>query len=209
MRHLPMILALISLTACEKKPGQTFWVNLTNPTQAVYKNVDNYFFVGAGQSNMSHENLTGVFPNSSNVAVGGSTLYMWAKGTPFYNSMVTACKNQTKPCVLLFWQGEAEGADFNLDPWATEFTAMITSFRHDVGYIVPVVYVQIGQVQIGQVTPNWSAIQAQQASVQHLGSMAMVSAADMFPDTGDGLHYGQDQYAVMQARMYTAWEGLN
>jgi hypothetical protein len=217
MKRLLPFLFLPLLCACERKPG-TFAINMQNPTNAQYKDMSNYTFIGAGQSNMAFEHLGTTFNNSVNVASPGTTIAEWQPGQPLYNAMRDAVKAHGPSSVVLFWQGEAEGLGFDVNHtpdydwpnWEIKFLTMMRALRRDVGFDVPVIYVQIGEVDKALYPSlHWSDVQREQMACEGaLPAMAMVSAADLFPDTGDGVHYGQDQYVTMQNRMYMAWEHL-
>ncbi len=159
--------------------------------------------VGAGQSNMEFERLSDTFRNSVNIAHNGTLIAYWQRGTPLYTRMMNEVKNNHNS-VVVFWQGEGEGISQTYIPWAQEFTKMVRCLREDVGFEVPIVYVQIGQIAsvIYPSTPYWTTVQEEQASVR-LPNTIMISAADMFPG-GDAIHYSQVQYRVMQGRMQEA-----
>lgn len=165
---------------------------------------------------MSFENLNETFLHSVNVASPGTSMAQWQPGQTLYRNLVATIKAQTIPCVVLFWQGEAEGLGFDVNnapvtdwaSWGVGFVTMARSLRRDVGYDVPIVMVQIGQRdKSAYPSPNWEDVQQEQASIWFPG-MAMVSAADMFPAADNLVHYSDSQYQVMQKRMLEAWQTL-
>lgn len=197
-------------------PGLT-----TNTTTVQTTNLDAnaVLFVGAGQSNMSQQtNLKETFPNSVNLGIGGSPLTSWQKGTASYQKILDACKDRKAPCVLLFWQGEAETTDQTLaDTWGSQFLVMVDNLRHDLGYDIKIVYVQLGQVidntndpgmptNYASYFPYWSTVKAQQAAVNATRpNLDMVTSNDMSPASGDGIHYTLSQYKIIQTRMGDAY----
>ena len=203
MKYATLIVAFM-LTGCSHYLPQVFRgvQTPTNPIQ-VTPSISSVFFVGAGQSNMAYEHLSDTFPNNANVAVGGTGIAQWLPGTTFYSNMVSACKSQKKQCVLLWWQGEANTTTLDYQDWGRNFLTIVDSLRHDLGYQIQVVYVQIGP---NPGYPYWDDLKKVQASVENSRlMMTMVIADDMTPNTGDNLHYGQDQYKIMQGRMLHAW----
>lgn len=221
MKKMLLLLTAFTLCACHKQQIPLAGITPTPvPTKGPDSNAT--LFVGGGQSQMSQEtNLKETFPNSVNFGIGGSPLSSWQRGTPSYQKVIDACKNRAVPCVLLFWQGEAETTDMALaNTWGQQFLVMVDSLRQDLHSEIKVVYVQIGNVidntndpgmpsPLSALFPYWQTVKDQQNQVNHTRhNLEMVKSDDMNPASGDGIHYTLPQYKTVQARMMTAWQGM-
>lgn len=176
----------------------------------------NAVWVAAGQSNMSKGFVTQDFQTIMqqsgrygqvsviNVAVGGTFLSQWKRGTPYYNSMLEALHT---PGVqgLLWWQGENEGVYGPANTWAQDFETMIKQLRKDSGISdLKVVYVRINNFSCG---PYWSQIREQQSSVE-LSNATMIDIDDIPPeDSAECVHFNSatPAYGIVAQRMADIW----
>ena len=127
---------------------------------------------------------------------------------------IRAASPMGKVAGILFFQGETDAQDPNLNPqpepypfdWATLFTAFITDLRNDLHEPeLPVVYAQLGADPLSQAFPYWKLLQEQQSSID-LPMMAMITTDDL--PLRDGLHFTADSYRTIGRRFADAYWGL-
>lgn len=147
-------------------------------------------------------------------AVGGSYLDEWQKGQLHYEACMAKMKADL-PTALVWWQGEADAHEMTLaQAWAGKFTRMIDDIRRDIGYQIPVIYVQLGDGPTGEMAgPNWQELRRQQASVS-LPYSLMVDVTfahhlrKINPDGNIDVHYVPEGYRVIGevlARRLAEW----
>lgn len=176
-------------------------------------------FVGAGQSNMFLMNLNDGFASeyrkgfngevkTVNVARGNTFLSEWQKGSSavYYGNLITKAKFDGIDA-LLFWQGENEGLAANTVEalkWKDQFTQFVSDVRSDLGKPnLPIVFVQIGKrYHHGDA---WDVVKEQQAMVS-IPNVRMVKA-DEFESLPDKLHFSQEAYNGIGARLANALKG--
>jgi hypothetical protein len=115
---------------------------------------------------------------------------------------------------ILFFQGEADAMDPNLEPdpepnaseWAVLFTQFVTDFRKDLDRPdLPVVFAQLGSTSATDAFTNWELVKEQQLSVE-LPMTAMITTDDL--PLLDGVHFTAESYKVIGKRFAEAYWNL-
>jgi hypothetical protein len=114
---------------------------------------------------------------------------------------------------ILFFQGEADAVDPNLEPepepnasdWAVLFTQFVTDFRKDLGQPeLPIVFAQLGSTSAMDAFTNWELVKEQQLAVE-LPMTAMITTDDL--PLLDGVHFTAESYINIGRRFADAyWE---
>lgn len=138
-------------------------------------------------------------------AVGNTAMSRWAPGGDLY----TTCLKRTLAARaygvvrgVLFYQGEADAYNSTAAGWATRFAAMVGGFRQSLRQPgLMVVFAQLGRMPSdAALYPQWTAVQAEQASVK-IAHVRMVSTSDIPSD----VHYDAAGYATLGQRFASAW----
>lgn len=144
-------------------------------------------------------------------AVGATSIDQWAANgalntqcMDFYKQ-VQASTPTAHLAAILFWQGESDTAIAGI-PWASEFTALINSWRSNFG-VVPVIYCQLAADPHKVGFHYWPDIQAEQAKVS-IPFVSMVKTSDFNSFAVDGVHVEQPALDAIGHRMAQAYYGI-
>jgi len=189
---------------------QTDWETVEPPGNAIY--------VFAGQSNAVNlaaqegDNLAIAMGTSNAIhvdtGVGGTAMSRWVVGAgDLYEAMITsiASAKAGKPLPwvdgLIFWQGESDFTQQNIDLWAGRFTTLVSSFRtamNDPNRRV--VFVQI----TNNGNEGRTAMRAVQASIS-IPNVVMVPTEGI---TYVGDHTDVAGYTIMATRIVAALKSM-
>lgn len=201
------------------------WKNATEPLDSAVNQVDpvsadaaagigpGLFFAQALRKERPDQ-AVGLVP----CAKGGTSITQWARSdarTTLYGSCLARAREvmgEGRIAGILWYQGETDADGLaDADAWSERFSAMISSFRHDLGQPgLPLVVVGLGdRPMTGRYADRfkaWSTVQVAQARLR-LPRQAFVSAAGLSRND-DQLHLSMEGQAILGPRLAGAMVAL-
>ena len=220
-----LILFSLILTACSKdgKPSIAASIPGLNNTPVVQSiNVlvggqsnATLYLGGAGMPTYFRDALKewGIEVNLALTAVSGSSQAQWATGGTLYNNLINQGKAMGNVDVLLWWQGEAEGATMTAplgqpqpiylaQAWNYNFTQFVKEVRKNLGNPdLLVIFCQIGP-NPGSLD-SWDEVRHQQSMV-YLSNTYMVKTDDIANFHG-WFHTDENGYKAIGQRIAAKW----
>lgn len=221
------LFTLVSLTACSRgHDGLAITLpGLSSPTATRTINV-----LAGGQSNMTLYLGTegtpvffkqalrqrGIDAKVALTAISGSSQQDWAIGGALYNNLIEKGKQLGAVDVLIWWQGEAEGATMVVplgeaqpialaQAWGQNFTEFVKAVRRDLNNpTLQVIFCQIGPNPGG--LDSWEEVKHQQSMI-YMNNVSMIKTDDQ--DFAGWFHTNEEGYRMIGARMAARWLETN
>lgn len=201
--RLKYIAIMLLLTGCEKH--HILSISSTSSYSVAFLGQSNIVAGNGLSSAYIQTSKNAVMPIEC--AVGGTYLDEWQKGQPLYNECLAQMRIHP-PKYIIWWQGEADAHDMALTlTWGSRFTTLINDLRSDLGYQIPITYVQLGDGPgVEMQGDKWQEMRRQQANVQLSNSkMLDVTFADKYhkinADGNIDVHYVLEGYKVIGERL--------
>jgi hypothetical protein len=144
----------------------------------------------------------------------GSSIAEWAprwRVNSFYGAMLKRAQ-LAAAAGLIWYQGEtdAQSTGYPL-PWLEGVRALIENVRRDLQLPkLPAIITKLGPSPQSAAYPMWTTVQAYADQIADVAphDVAVVSAADLTPNTGDPLHLNANSAVVLGQRYASAMYGM-